>query len=88
MDGVRQFSFSRSRHSVSGMEGCSSFVRTRSTIRIYTCSCAMIEFCIDDPELMREGQPSVPKTLLLLHQKVKRLSKPIQALHDLADILV
>ena len=43
---------------------------------------------IDDPELTCEGQPTVPETLLLLHQKVERLSKPIQALHDLADILV
>ena len=43
---------------------------------------------VDDPELTRNGQPSVPETLLLLHQKVERLSKPIQALHDLADILV
>ena len=42
---------------------------------------------IDDPELMHEGQPSVPETLLLLHQKVECLSKPIQALHDLANIL-
>ena len=42
---------------------------------------------IDDPELMHKGQPSVPKTLLLLRQKVERLSKPIQALRDLADIL-
>ena len=42
---------------------------------------------IDDPELTREGQPSVPKTLLLLRQKVERQSKPIQALRDLADIL-
>ena len=42
---------------------------------------------IDDPELTREGQPSVPETLLLLRQKVERLSKPIQTLRDLADIL-
>ena len=42
---------------------------------------------IDDPELTREGQPSVPETLLLLRQKVECLSKPIQALRDLADIL-
>ena len=42
---------------------------------------------IDDPELMPERQPSVPETLLLLRQKVERLSKPIQALCDLADIL-
>ena len=42
---------------------------------------------LDDPELTHKGQPSVPETLLLLHQKVKHLSKPIQALCDLADIL-
>ena len=44
-------------------------------------------FKIDDPELTREGQPSVPETLLQLRQKVERLSKPIQTLRDLADIL-
>ena len=42
---------------------------------------------IDDLELTCEGQPSVPETLLLLHQKVECLSKPIQALCDLVDIL-
>ena len=42
---------------------------------------------IDDPELMREGQPSVPETLLLLRQQVECLSKPVQALRDLAHIL-
>ena len=42
---------------------------------------------IDDPEQMREGQSSVPETLLLLCQQVECLSKPVQALRDLADIL-
>ena len=42
---------------------------------------------LDDLELMHEGQPSVPETLLLLHQKIEHLSKPVQALCDLAEIL-
>ena len=32
MDGVMQFTFSHSRRSVSGMDGCPSFVCSRSTI--------------------------------------------------------
>ena len=42
---------------------------------------------IDDPEHMCKGQPLVPKTVCLLHQKVECMSTSLQGLHDLASTL-
>ena len=42
---------------------------------------------IDDLELTRGGQSSVPKTLCLLHQKLECTSTSVQDLHDLANTL-
>ena len=42
---------------------------------------------IDDPEQMCKGQPSVPDTLRLLHQRVECMSTSVQGLHDLANAL-
>ena len=42
---------------------------------------------IDDPELMRRGQSSVPKTLCLRCQKLECTSTSVQDLRDLANTL-
>ena len=65
---------------------CNSYVLVQYR-RLWSKIGVFSMFHIDDPELTHEGQPSVPETLLLLRQKVECLSKPIQALRDLADIL-
>ena len=45
------------------------------------------ESCVDDPELTREGQSSVPETLRLLRQKLERTSTSVQDLRDPANTL-